>query len=252
MARCLDDHWESMCLCESEINRALFQDYFVKLHLQRMQGHGLTADEVVSFLDRKKQDHVESWLKWYSDVIPRLSVLHIKPGVRSLGDKSPDFYRSAELVRHLASNYPLIYTVRDPRAIFMSIEAQADATPREKAGRWQDLIGNYQAWKPFLGASNILIVRFEDFVTNPEATMKSVYAHVGLSYSARFLEPFARPFPRRFLWTTAVDWETGIKKAFDPSRILEWKKSLTDDQIRQVQSEPLVVEFMERFGYEIA
>ena len=41
MARRIDDHPEAICLCESEINRALFKFYYTQLHAQRMEGHGI-------------------------------------------------------------------------------------------------------------------------------------------------------------------------------------------------------------------
>lgn len=180
MARCVDDHPQAICLCESEINRALFRDYFVELHGQRMQEHGLTSSEVVAFLDRKQQEDVGSLLKWYQDVRPRISSLLGKPEITAFGDKSPDFFQSPELVQHFASNFPLIYTVRDPRAIFRSIDSQSDATVRDKAIRWESLIANYRACKPYLDASNFLIVRFEDLISAPQPTMTAVYSHLGL------------------------------------------------------------------------
>jgi hypothetical protein len=249
LARCLDDHPEAICLCESEINRALFRDYFVYHHGQRMCAHGFTPDEVTIFLDRKRQDDIESWEKWYGEVAPRLSELYAKPHVRALGDKSPDFYQNPGLIQHLATHYPLIYTVRDPRAILKSIESQADATPEEKRERWTSLAQNYAAWKPYLEAPNLLVVRYEDLVRTPESIMRAVYSHLGLPYSARFLETFERPFPYRFLWTTAIDWETGIGKDFDPNRISSWRRSLTAQQLSRVYWDATVLEFLERFGY---
>lgn len=250
MARCIDDHPTALCLCESEINRVLFRDYFVQLHCQRMEGHGFSVMEVINYLDRKKQDDINSLMRWYKAVRPRLATLMKKDPVTILGDKSPDFYRSDEIVRHLAANYPLIYTVRDPRAIFQSIEAQSEATPRHKENRWESLSGNYATWKPHLESNNVLVIRYEDLVTNPEPTMKSVYSHLGLLYSTRFLEPFTRLHPRRFLWTTAIDWTTGVKKDFDPARIGNWKSHLTETQLQQIYSSPHIGEFMDRFGYE--
>src|SRR5262249_46731539 len=102
--------------------------------------------------------------------------------------------------------------------------------------------------KPHLDASNLLAVKYEDLVTNPKKTMQSVYSHLNLPNSLRFLETFNRPFPARFLWETSVDWESGITKDFDTSRISSWK-TLTDEQLDRVYSSPYVLEFMERFGY---
>jgi hypothetical protein len=249
MARCIDDHPGSICLCESEINRALFKFFYTRLHAQRMEGHGFALSEVMALLDGKKQDEISSLMKWYREVRPRISALLHKPADAPLGDKSPDFFESLAIVEHLAASYPLIYTVRDPRAIYRSIASQDDASPRLKQTRWECLTGNYLAWKPFLDQRNVLIVRFEDLVARPEATMKAVYAHLGLPYSGRFLEPFARPFPKRFLWNSAIDWETGIKKDFDVRRIDEWREYLTADHLKFVSSTLYVGEFMERFGY---
>jgi hypothetical protein len=252
MTRCIDDHPGAMCLCESEINRALFKSYYLRLHAQRMEGHGFTWSEVIGLLDGKGQEDVASLVNWYRDVRPRISALLQKPASALLGDKSPDFFESPAIVRHFAANYPLIYTVRDPRAIFHSILLQGDSSPRLKQIRWDCLTGNYLAWKPFLAQKNILIIRFEDLVARPEATMGAVYAHLGLGYSNRFLESFSRLYPRRFLWTSTVDWATGVKKDFDATRIDEWREKITTEQLKFISSTPHVDEFIERFGYRLS
>jgi Sulfotransferase family len=250
MARCIDDHPAAICLCESEINRALFKDYFLELHCQRMVTHGLTLEEAVRYVDRKKHDDIPSWLEWYSQAAERLSVLYGKRYLPAFGEKSPDFFESPELVAYLAANFPLIYTVRDPRAILRSIVIQDDASPELKAERWEALVQNYVAWKPFLDDPNLLIVRYEDLLTNPIVAMHKVYEHLNLPYSLRFLEPFPRQFPERFLWETSVARESGVKKDFDTSRIMLWKTTLTAEQLELVYSNPTIVEFLHRFGYD--
>jgi hypothetical protein len=250
LARCIDDHPAAICLCESEINRALFKDYYLELHCERMIRHGLSWDEIIRYLDRKKQDDIASWLNWYSDVSPRLAALYRKHYVPVFGEKSPDFFVSPGLVQHLAANYPLIYTVRDPRAILRSILVQDDSLPEDKEERWQTLIQNYLAWKPYLDELNLLVVRYEDLITAPTNTMERIYSHLNLPFSLRFLEPFPRLFPERFLWETSVASESGVRKDFDPSRIDLWRAALTDEQLTVVYSNATLVEFMERFGYE--
>ncbi|WP_256369021.1 sulfotransferase family protein [Aquisphaera insulae] len=250
MSRCLDDHPSSICLCESEINRALFRDYFLKLHADRMVIHGFSLEEVVRYVDRRKQDSPDDFLRWFADIWPRATQIYGKPDALILGDKSPDFFRSPELIRHLVSHCRLIYTVRDPRAIFRSIDVQTDASPAEKEERWGFLIQNYLAWRPHLDSPNLLTVRYEDLVGSHETTMTAVYAHLGLPYSPRYLESFGRAFPRRFLWTTAIDWETGIRKDFDPGRASSWRRELNAEQLDRARSDPAVRDFMDRFGYE--
>jgi Sulfotransferase family len=215
-----------------------------------MLDHGLTFEEIIGHLDRKKQGDIASWLNWYSEVALRLATLYGKPYLPAFGDKSPDFFQIPELVEHLAATYQLIYTVRDPRAILGSIEVQNDSSQIDKAERWDTLVQNYVAWKPYVDQPNVLVVRYEDLLTDPKTTMEQVYSHLHLPYSPRFLEPFPRLFPRRFLWETTVELESGIKKDFDASRIASWKTILTDEQISLACSNAIVREFMERFSYE--
>lgn len=250
LTRCIDDHPEAICLCESEINRALFPDYSLQYHCWRMVAHGLAIDDAIGLLDGRKQGNVGGWLGWYSEVAPRLSRLYGKEEIAMVGDKSPDLFRCPELVRHLSANCPLIYTVRDPRAIFWSIESQGDASREEKDERWESLARNYIAWKPHLDRPNVLVVRYEDLILDPPATMGRVYSHLGLRRSQRFLMPFPRAHPGRFLWTTAVDWETGIRRDFEPGRISSWKSGLTAEHLGRIRSGGVVLEFMERFGYD--
>jgi hypothetical protein len=251
MARCLDDHPAMICLCESEINRALFRDHYLKLHFRRMAVHGLSAQDTINLLDRKKQDDVASLTSWYREIAPRLSVLYAKQNLFALGDKSPDFYRSSKLVRHLAEAHRLIYTVRDPRAILWSIRAQGNEPWQDKIARWSSLMRNCLTWKPFLDAPNVLVVRYEDLVKSPESTMTAVYDHLGLLYSPRFLRAFPRAFPQRFLWKTAVDYETGFAKEFDTSRVDRWRENVSAKDLSQLHSDERIREFMDRFGYSL-
>jgi hypothetical protein len=251
MSRCLDDHPGVICFCESEINRTLFPDYSVSLHFRRMNTHGLSAEETAKYLDRKRQNHIPSMIAWYREVTPRLSSLYVKQTLFAVGDKSPDFFRSPALVHHLIQNYKLIYTVRDPRAILASIEAQTSQTREEKESRWEALANNYKTWHKYLDNINILIIRYEDLVRSPEKAMQQVYDHVGVLYSPRFMRDFARPFPGRFLWKTAVNCETGLAQGFDPSRIDGWRESLSCEMHEKVRTNPAVLDFMTRFGYAI-
>lgn len=249
MSRCLDDHPDAICLCESEISRALFRDYFLTLHFRRMERHGLATQQIVELLNLRQRDEFGDLIGWYRDSQDCLTRLYEKPGIRAYGDKSPDFFRCPGLVAQFAGNFPLIYTVRDPRAIYRSIVVQQDASEQEKRERWDDLMRNFVAWEPYLGRDNVLCVRYEDLVTNPVATMAGVYRHIGLDPSVRFLEPFERAKPSRFLWQTAIDWESGIRREFDVTRIDAWQSVLSQDDLRHIGSNAHVNRFMDRFGY---
>ncbi|WP_422923761.1 sulfotransferase family protein [Singulisphaera sp. PoT] len=251
LTRCIDDHPDAICLCESEINRALYPEYVLQYHTWRMMAHGVKQSDAIALLDGKKQDDVGSLMRWYRDVLPKLCHLYGKEGVSVLGDKSPDLFRNSPLIRHFSANYPLIYTVRDPRAILSSILAQDDATPEDKQERWENLALNYLAWKPYLSESNMLIVRYEDLIVDPIETMQGVYKHLGLRPSRRFMMPFQRSYPERFLWITAIDWETGVMRDFDATKMTSWRNKLSQEHLDQVHTSEVVREFMDRFHYRI-
>lgn len=249
MSRCLDDHRDAICLCESEVCRALYPGYHLQLHYRRMESHGLAPRHIVELLNLRKQDDIEHLLGWYQDSQHRLAELYGKPAILAYGDKSPDFFRYPEVVARFADTLPLIYTVRDPRAIYRSIMVQDDASEAQKRERWGDLARNFLAWEPHLDRGNILCVRYEDLLRNPPGTMAGVYRHVGLEPSSRFLEPFPRAHPSRFLWRSAIDWESGIARDFDTRRIDAWRGELKDDELRHIASHSVVGRFMDRFGY---
>ena len=249
LARCIDDHPDAICLCESEINRALFAPYALAHHVARMKAHGLPAQVALELLNGRRQDSVGDWRSWYSAVRPLLGERYGKSNLRALGDKSPDFFAAPALVEAIAGSELLFYTVRDPRAILRSIWRQTDSTPDEKAERWEFLKANIRCWRPHWDRPNVLTVRFEDLVGEPVATLARVYAHLGLAPSTRFLEPFRRLDHRRFLWDTAVDWDSGSPRDFDSSRAELEADDLTREHQGWVTGDPDIAGFIERFGY---
>ena len=248
MSRCIDDHELAVCLCESEINRALYQNYSVKLHSERMRAHGFSDLETIALLEGKKQDHYPSLIQWYRQTAPRAAQRLGKTQMRVFGDKSPDYFVSQALVDTMAAQLPMIYTTRDPRAILRSIHRQ-DVEPIMKKRRWDMFLGNIRAWKKHLDRPNILDSRYEDLVRSPMQAMTRVYNHLGLPASDRFLQGFERKFPRRFLWDTAIDWNSGVRKDFDAKRAEISDADIAEELLPLIYENPDVVSFMRRFGY---
>lgn len=247
-ARCLDDHPRAICLCESEISHALFPPFKVQLHFRRMEAHGLGPLEITGLLDGKRQGSVEDLLRWYDDALEILRGRLGKPDPLVLGDKSPDLDVAPGAVAPIAERHRLVYAVRNPRAVLRSIWRD-DEPESEKHARWRAFKRNITSWRPYWDAPNLLVSRYEDLVTHPEAAMRELYAHCGLDYSDRFLEGFERLFPRRFLWKTAIDWETGVRRQFDPARAEVRDDELGEAERALLADDMRVAEFMERFGY---
>jgi hypothetical protein len=249
MARCIDDHEDAICLCESEIQRTLFPDYDLRHHVNRMRSHGFSIDQIIDLLNRRVPRSVNALFAWYSACFRVAEPIYGKRNLRAFGDKSPDFYRIPEIIAAFADRIPLIYTVRDPRSIIRSIWRQDDSTEKQKEGRWSDFVGNIQAWRPHWDRPNLLESRYEDLVRTPQAAMARVYAHIGLSESDRFLQDFPRKHPQRFLWSTNVDLETGTSRAFDPARAEIGNDDISDEQLDRLNADADIAAYRERFGY---
>ena len=251
MSRCIDDHEDAICLCESEINRTLFPSYALALHTRRMFAHGFSFQQIIELLDERTPDDVDSLMSWYEQILPLAENLYGKRRVRALGDKSPDFYKQPLLVEEMVANHPLVYTVRDPRAILRSIWRQTDASDQVKLERGEDLLGNIRAWRPHWDRPNLLTSRFEDLIEAPYRTMSRVYAHLGLEASYRFMESFPRQHPSRFLWETTVDLTSGEPRSFDLSRCSIDDKDLLHEQVRQFDDDPDIEAYRLRFQYRV-
>lgn len=249
MSRCIDDHPNAICLCESEIHSALYGGHYYSLHFNRMRHHGLEPIEILRLLDGKRQRETGSVMQWYQQIWPILGERYEKPESKVLGDKNPYFSDTPDLVNLLIANHQLIYTVRDPRAIFLSIEKQ-DQTDAQKLARWNRLIQNFEVWEPYLERESILVTRFEDLVANPSDNMKRVYRHIGLNDSDAFTSEFKRKFPSRFLWKTAINWDDGTVQKFDTTKIDQWKSEITPQQLEKVYENPVIGRLMDRFDYQ--
>ena len=247
LTRCLDDHPELICLCESEVNRALFGQFYLKLHFLRMRKHGFHPLEIMGLLDRKRQNSILEYEKWHEEAFLLLRQKYSKSASLGLGDKSPDFYRTSTLCEHLLSDHRLIYTMRDPRAVFRSIKAD-DTSQDEKDRRWLSYFQNYRYWKPFLDRENLLVVKFESLVSEPDEWLGNVSNHIGVTHSARFREAFSRAFPERFLWKGVTeDADEGVR--FSAGKSDRWKTELTEEEIGRIENNAEIKEIMQRFGY---
>ncbi len=172
--------------------------HLVELHFARMLHHGFTHQETARLLNRRKQNSVEVLMNWYRDAFHVAKAKWSKQNASVVGDKSPDLYLDPQLVQKLASEDRLLYSIRDPRAIFRSIVRSSETTTQEMHVRWATFRDNVEIWEKHLDSDNVMVVRYEDLVRFPETTMRKVYRHVGVDYSDRFLQLFPRSYPTRF------------------------------------------------------
>ena len=105
-----------------------------------MVNHGLTLREAIYFCGPQEtagysklaRRGIRRWQRGF----PSCTASAI---CRSSAKRARIFFRVPELVAYLADHFPLIYTVRDPRAILRSIVSQDDSSAELKAERWEAL-----------------------------------------------------------------------------------------------------------------
>lgn len=195
----------------------------------------LPPDEVPRLLD--------GWGRW-DDVAVMTALLEAarrRHGVDRVGEKTPDHARHLD---RLLGGFPdarVVHVVRDPRATVAS-ELRHDAAwtsddPVVAARRWARGVTS------LVGAAEdprIHVVRYEDLVTRPEATLGRLCGHVGLELTDAMLAP--GPGHPDYVHGSRDPWG-GI----DPGSLHSWRDQL--DGVTLARIAPVVAHAAARLGY---
>jgi len=165
---------------------------------------------------------------------------------RPLVLKHPAWILHLDLMKELFPDLRVIHSIRDPRANTFSQRTRWPSTSVWKAAtRWRACVQAGRRWQE-RGATPYMEVRYEDLVTDSEATCRAI---------CDFLQI---PFDPSMLTFTHVerDWNPtnpgeGAKRqyqGFEPQRIHKWKKFLTPQEVKLIEDQCRVG--MGWFGYE--
>jgi len=138
-------------------------------------------------------------------------------------------------------DHRLILSVRDPRAVFCSLERHRPARFTERTipafcRAWARSVQRYH-----LGDASVVSFRFEDLVSDPEKVMRSVCRDVGIAFDEVLLSPTHLGRPAKA--NTSFSRKDGI----DPSAVDSWRSHLGDRARRTIEARlrPL----LQRLGY---
>ncbi len=170
-------------------------------------------------------------------------------GKSLFGEKSPGNAHCFSAIQTLLPEARFIHIVRDGRAVCASWKQQRFAPPG-------GLIGCVMAWKNWVQhgreegkkCQHYLEIRFEDLVTNPEGTLKTVCAFLDLAWDTRMLEYHRSATQRlaehrphydsegRPLITQEQRFDVHSSATRPPEieKIDEWKTLLSEDEQRIV------------------
>jgi len=152
-----------------------------------------------------------------------------------------------ESVEGLFDTYPdgrLISIVRDPRSWYLSARGYRDIDPSERRERDYGTIEAATAlWvessKAMLAARELYgdrfrAVVFEDLLTEPEATMRSLAAYLGIDYDPILIRPTFNGLPIKADSSFAV---TGHGVSSEP--LTRWRSRLQPEEIAYIEEHAL-------------
>jgi Sulfotransferase family len=173
-----------------------------------------------------------------------------KHGKRRWGDKRPMYASRIAPVIDLFPSAHFINVVRDPRACVASLRKLNwyDGSIVPSVELWERSLRAVDAMRGSLAPDQLLDVRYEELVLDPEATLERVTALIGASADEEAMAQMLRFYEVKE--TRSQRYHSNLERPLDASRVSGWAESLSPEEIAFVEeeTEPL----MERWGYERA
>lgn len=167
---------------------------------------------------------------------------------RRWGDKTPGYVTDLDVLRDLFPACQVIHLVRDGRDVALSLRSVSWGTDHllraAEDWRWKTMLGHKMG--RMLGEKDYRLVRFEDLVAEPEATLRDVCDFLGEPYSGRMLTYHERASDH--LPEGSRSWHTSVLGPPDPSKIFTWKREMADPDRHLF--ERVAGDALETFGYE--
>lgn len=172
-----------------------------------------------------------------------------------LVEKTPRHLRKIDLIRALVPGAKFVIIVRDGRDVTASIGKRENGDFAGAISRWVD--DNRRVLRE-RGKADVHIVRYEDIVTRPEATIRKVTAFLGLTFDSKMLRYYEQPtnwFGRAMVRETfRPGREHGDRRNWQVNQPIfdgrgKWKKDLPEAFRARFDKGP-PAEVMLSFGYD--
>ena len=173
-----------------------------------------------------------------------------REGKQRWGDKTPHYVNEIPLLRTIFPNCQVIHVYRDGRDVALSSLAfyYGSWNLYTAARQWRCFVKRGRSAGATLPPESYFEVRYENLVTHPEETLKSVCAFLGEAFDPNVLKP---NFMERFLRPVYI----GQRKRTDASRTEivasncdKWKSGMSADD--RVLFESVAGDLLAELGYE--
>ena len=115
-------------------------------------------------------------------------ILSLKPGASRLLEKTPGHAMALEDILCGFPHARVVFCVREPRDAYASLQ-NGVGLPRMSPKRYLRLWNSIVAKEANAGSERVLTVRYEDLVTDPEATVRALCAFLDLKFDETLLAP---------------------------------------------------------------
>lgn len=164
------------------------------------------------------------------------------------GDKTPPYI---QILPQLATVFPgakFIYLVRDGRDVAKSFQGLRMYGPwlHDNTVEWRDACYWERKWMKSGYADRILPVRYEDLVTDPEASLRRICGFLGEEFEPRMLswqEEVGRLVPAR-----EQHVHQNLKRDSRREDVARWKKEMNAREA--FVAEAFMFAHLDRYGYE--
>ena len=168
------------------------------------------------------------------DAIERLHELYLlKHGKQIWGQKTPRFVHHGEVLKRAWPDAKFVHVVRNPHAVVSSL-IRSDVHRSNAyfgAQRWaRDVAAGLRLAETFPG--DVLLVRYEDLVSDPERELRRVCTHLGLGYEPEIATPQKRETGEYGSYYANV--HALLDKPPSTDRIDVWRTALSPRQLRLV------------------
>ncbi len=171
-----------------------------------------------------------------------------KEGKPRWGDKRPLYAARIAAVWDLFPNAHFVNVIRDPRACVASIRKlgwyYGHIPPAVEL--WERSVKAVDSWRRRLADDQLLDVRFEDLLADPDASLARVAQFIGVAADGGAVESMLRYHEHRE--PRSERYHANVSRPLDAARTSAWADVLDTAEVAFVEeaTQPL----MERYGYE--
>jgi len=217
-------------LAAAAARRRLIDNYLATQRVRRLE---MPLDELASLLMRDGT----TYASFFATVLRFYATCHRK---LRCGEKTPQHVFFIPTLRQWYPRCRIIHLIRDPRDVVASLLRMPWASPNVlvNARLWRDCVLAAERWS---GTGNLLAVRYEQLVAEPQSELQRVCSFIGEEYRHEMLVPGDAPAPAAWWFSRALEPVT-------TARCGTWRNELSRRQVALV--EWITGPLMRQLGYQ--